>query len=306
MKNNESVFDCLGIGLCALDYQCVLGKYPEPDEKTTVKEFTMQGGAPVPTALVALAKWKRSCSFIGSAGNDHEGLFIQRELERYGVRADGMVLHRKARTCKAFVWIDESTGSRACALDQTGALPLPPRAVSGTALPQCRVMHVDGRDARAAILALKTARRRGIPSVIDAGSPRERMDEIFASVDHFVASREFARRYYGAKISPASACEKILSAGPRAAVVTLGEKGCAGATRDGSFMVKAYSKPGFVVDTTGAGDVFHGGYIHGLLNGWDVKRCCEFANAAAFLTCGAIGARDGIPTLNAAMRLYRQ
>jgi ribokinase len=185
-------------------------------------------------------------------------------------------------------------------------LPLPARAAAEKNLPHCRVFHTDGRETPVALKAMRLVKKRGGETVIDAGSTRERMDELFACSDHFVASHSFMRKFFGPRAKPEKAIRQILERGPKAALITLGNKGCIGATAEGEFRVPAFSRKGFIVDTTGAGDVFHGGYIHGLLNGWPAERCAAYANAAAFLTCGAIGARAGIPPLKQVMSLLAE
>jgi sulfofructose kinase len=292
------VFDCVGIGMCVADYQCLLERYPAADSKTEAKRFILQGGAPVPTALVALSKWKRSTAFVGIAGDDHDGRFIRDEMAECGIDTAKLMLSARARTPRAFVWIDGESGKRTVVLDRSGMKPLPARAASTTELPFCRVLHTDGRETPVAIRAMRLARKRGAQTVIDAGSPRDRMPDLIDVTDHFVASHSFVEKYFGKRVRPESALDRILALGPKAAVVTLGEHGCIGkSAEDGFFRVNGHRAKNFIVDTTGAGDVFHAGYIYGLLEGWTPRKCCEFANTAAFMSCREIGARDGISSL---------
>jgi ribokinase len=300
------VYDCVGLGFCVADYQCLLDRFPTIDEKTVAKKYIHQGGAPVVTALVALGKWKRDVAMIGIAGDDDEGRFITKEMASYGVDTTHVILTKKTETKKAFVWIDMSTGSRTMVLGRERVIPLPARAASEKNLPFCRVFHTDGNETPVALKAMQLVRKRGGETVIDTGRPREQMDELFAHSDHFVASHSFIPKFFGVRAKPEDAVWKILERGPKVALITLGEKGCIGATADGEFYVPGFNRKGFIVDTTGAGDVFHGGYIHGLLNGWPPKRCAEFANAAAFLSCGSIGARAGIPSLGQVMSLIAE
>ena len=300
------VYDCAGLGFCVVDYQCLLDRFPAIDEKTVAGKYIHQGGAPVVTALVALSKWKRDVAMIGIAGDDDEGRFITNEMANFGVDTSRVILSKKTETKKAFVWIDMSTGSRTIVLGRERVIPLPMSAVSDKNLPLCRVFHTDGQETAATLKAMRLVRKRGGETVMDAGSPRDRMDELFALTDHFVASHSFMRKVFGVRTKPEKAVWKILERGPRVALITLGEKGCIGATADGEFRVPAFNRKGFIVDTTGAGDVFHGGYIHGLLNGWPPERCAEYAGAAAFLSCGAIGARAGIPPLRRVMSLMAE
>ena len=300
------VYDCIGMGFCVVDYQCLLDKFPAIDDKTIAKKYIHQGGAPVVTALVALGKWKRDIAMIGIAGDDDEGRFITKEMASYGVDTSYMILTKKTETKKAFVWIDLSKGTRTMVLGRERVIPLPASVAYKKNFPFCQVLHVDGNEAHVALKAMKLVRERGGETVIDLGRPREHMDELFTHSDHFIASHTFVRKYFGEKVTPEDAVWKILERGPKVALITLGEKGCIGATDEGEFRVKGISRKGFIVDTTGAGDVFHGGYIYGLLRGWPPKKCAEFANAAAFLSCGAIGARVGIPPLRQVMSLIKE
>jgi len=96
-----------------------------------------------------------------------------------------------------------------------------------------------------------------------------------------------------------AALEKMMGYGPEAAVVTLGERGCV-ALSDGEFI----EEKGFEVDsvdTTGAGDVFHGAFLYAVLREWDIRRCCVFANAVAAMKCRRLGGRTGIPALAEAL-----
>ena len=302
----QHVYDCIGLGFCVVDYQCLLERFPAIDDKTVALKYIHQGGAPVVTALVALGKWKRNVAMIGIAGDDDEGRFITNEMASYGVDTTHMILTKKTETKKAFVWIDMSKGTRTMVLGRERVIPLPASAASKKNLPFCRVLHTDGNEAPVALKAMQLVRERGGETVIDLGRPREHMDELFTHTDHFIASHTFVRKFFGEQAKPEDAVWKILERGPKVALITLGEKGCIGATAEGEFRSPGYKGKGSIVDTTGAGDVFHGGYIHGLLNGWPPEKCSEFANAAAFLSCGSIGARAGIPSLRQVMSLISE
>jgi ribokinase len=304
--DGQHVYDCIGLGFCVVDYQCLLDKFPAIDDKSVAKKYIHQGGAPVVTALVALGKWKRDVAMIGIAGDDDEGRFITKEMESYGVDTTHMILSKKTETKKAFVWIDMSKGTRTMVLGRERVIPMPARVATRKNLPFCRVLHVDGNEAPVALKAMQLVRERGGETVIDLGRPRERMDELFTHTDHFIASHTFVRKYFGVSAKPEDAVWKILDRGPKVALITLGEKGCIGVAAEGEFRSPGFKRKGSIVDTTGAGDVFHGGYIHGLLSGWPPEKCAEFANAAAFLSCGSIGARAGIPSLRQVMSLISE
>jgi len=306
MKKKIAIYDCAGMGVCPSDYICLLDHYPGPDEKTNAQSFSHQGGGPVATALCVPGMWGASVAMIGVTGDDDDGRFVVREFEKYGVDTRFIRALPRARTACAFIWVDVTTGRRTCVLDRTGMPFLRAKDITSAALPPAKFFHTDGRDTEACIKAMKLYKKAGTQVIIDAGSVRPRMDELIASTDHFIASHNFARQFFGPNPNAKTVCTRILEMGPSVAIVTLGEKGCVGATKDGgTFEIAGHSRAGYIVDTNGAGDVFHGAYIYGLIQGWDVERCAKLANAAAFLKCGSPGGRLGIPPLKKALSLAK-
>ena len=300
------VYDCVALGISPTDYICLLDHYPGADEKTHCSHFIRQGGGPASTAMAALGRWGARAALISIAGRDDDGRFARAELERCGVDTRWFRLLKGARSACSFIWVDTSTGARTVVTDRTGVRPVTARDVRLADLPPARVFHTDGRDTEACLKAMRHYRAAGAQIVIDAGSPRPRMEDLAAACDHFVASHSFMRRFFGSRIKPENACRRIREMGPHTAVVTLGADGCVGQDAHGPFAVPGHRRENFIVDTTGAGDVFHGGYIYGLLQGWPAERCAAFGNAAAFLKCGKPGGRTGIPTVAAVERLMRR
>lgn len=300
------ILDCVGVGLCVFDHLCLLKKYPGADDKIVALEHSTQGGGPVATAMATLGRLGARTAFVGRVGDDTEGRFVIHELERMGVDASRVIVGRGAKTPTAFCWVEKGTGRRAVTLAKDGKCSLSARDIREPDFPRARFLLIDGRDADACLKAARITSRRGGRVVLDIGSPRRRMDEIFSATDFFIASHMFIRKFHG-RVKPETACRKILARGPETAVITLGAEGSIVANRDGLMeRVPAFTRPGWIVDTTGAGDVFHGAFVHGLIRGWDVRRCALFANAAAFLKCGSLGGRAGIPTVAQVNRLIRE
>jgi ribokinase len=136
---------------------------------------------------------------------------------------------------------------------------------------------------------------------MDAGTMREGTRELMRSVDILIASETFATPLVGAERKPEAALYALRDLGPRQVVVTMGERGSIGLDQKGIFRQKAF--PVNAVDTTGAGDVYHGAYIYGLIQNWDMAGCMRFASATAALNCTKIGAQAGIPSLEAIREL---
>jgi len=116
-------------------------------------------------------------------------------------------------------------------------------------------------------------------------------------VDILIASETFAAPLVDPRAGPEEHLHALRAMGPREVVITCGALGSMGLDRGQVVGQKAFEVP--VKDTTGAGDVFHGGYIYGLLRQWGMKECMRFASAVAALKCAQMGAQAGIPSLKA-------
>jgi sugar/nucleoside kinase (ribokinase family) len=166
------------------------------------------------------------------------------------------------------------------------------------------VLHVDGYDADAAYAAASAARAAGIPVVVDVDTGVEAVERLLAVTDAVILSREFAFALTRGVDAEAALATLAASTGAPLVAVTLGADGVIARTAAG-----VRHAPGFAVravDTTGAGDVFRAGFIHGLLHAWSLERTLAFANASAALKCTVLGGRPGIPTVAAAEALMAE
>lgn len=287
------------MGLCALDFLSVLPRYPQSNTKSDVSEARIQGGGPVPTAVFALARYGWKTAFTGVVGDDWGGDIIMQGLTAGGVDVSRILRDPESRTAHAFIWVDGPSGDRAVALDRTRIRNLSAQQVPIEWIQDSRILLCDGRETEAQLAALGAARESDTVTVFDASSRRDRMEEILALVDYPVVSRDFIPDVFGVE-NPVMGLDRLLKYGAKGAVITVGEEGCLWKTADGDKGVEA----GYVVgvkDTTGAGDLFHAGFIHGLLSGWDIDKCCRFGCAAAALKCQALGGQPGVTDVSHVM-----
>ena len=143
-----------------------------------------------------------------------------------------------------------------------------------------------------------------MPVVLDADSLSrpDDIEELLHLTNYLIASRVFSEELTGLA-DPSAAVEALSGYGPSVTVVTLGEEGSVTLSGDRSFHTPAF--PVSVVDTTGAGDVYHGAFIFGLLREWKLEKTAEFASAVAAMSCTRLGGRQGIPTLDEAISFLR-
>ncbi|UCD36408.1 MAG: hypothetical protein JSU90_06165, partial [Nitrospiraceae bacterium] len=280
--------------------------FPLPDTKKEVSVFETAGGGPVATALVSLSRLGVTCSFAGIVGDDEAGEKIRKSLEEDRVDVRGLVTRRQAASQVAFICVEQKSGRRTIYWKRPSGEPLKPDDIPGDFLAGPDFLLLDGLMPEASLYAAEKARIQNTPVMLDAGRVREGMIELACLSDYIVASEEFARDIAGgdAEFDPEHAVRKMTSFNARAVTVTLGSRGSI--TRCGSeiFRTPAFSVD--AVDTTGAGDVFHGGYIYSLLMKWDMRRVLRFASAFAALKCRKVGGRAGIPSLQETERFLRE
>jgi len=293
-------FDVVGIGLCAWDSVLLLERYPKLNEKTTAISSVTSGGGPVPTALAAFAKLGGRACFFGLVGDDAEGRSVRDDLTVHEVDVSHMIIRKGRRTAGAHIWVDQASAERTVVLDPGNAPAIRKGELPRALLRNCQVLLIDGRHPGIAIEAAKLCHQGGGQVVLDAGSPRADFEKLLAATDHAVVSEDFAIGMFP-KMGWQRRLFEITSYGPKAAVITRGAKGgyWRQANREGKF--QAFSVE--ARDTTGAGDVFHGAYIYGLLRGWEISKRCRFASAAAALACRGFGGRASLPSLTDASKL---
>jgi len=287
----------VGIGYAALDYLGIVRRMPQFDdvEAAEVEEWTMSGGGPVSTALVALARWGVPVGYVGLLGNDMAGWQIRQEFTREGVDVSNLRHQSGERSPTVLVLVEAETGRRAFIAfkDSETSLTLTPQ--DHELIKRAEFLHLDGWYADVGIPAARVARAAGGRVSLDAYKVDRRTPEWVSVTDILIATESFPQRYTG-QSDLIDASRILLSQGPSLVVTTLSERGCLVATAEGHFYV-----PGFavrVVDTTGAGDVFHGAFLYGLLQNWDLAWTARFANAAGALACRKLGGRASIPTLS--------
>ena len=293
---SKGVPQVFGLGQCSLDHIGKIDDYPPPDVKCELFEMVIQGGGPTATAMVALTRWGLSCYIAGVIGDDLFGRLIETSLREEGVNTAGLVIRKGATSQFAFIAAEPLLGRRTIFWQRPTGQEIQPDEIDLTMLRQARVLHTDGLCMEAALFAAVKARQSGVPVVVDAGMLRDGMLELARLSDCFIASEPFARALTGDH-DPRRTCRILSDLGPRVVGVTLGEAGYV-AMAGGKWIEKqAYMVQ--AVDTTGCGDVFHAGFVYGLVHGWNAEKSLDLGAWAAAQVSLQLGGRSGIPTLDA-------
>lgn len=295
-------FDVIGIGRAVMDSAVLLDSYPLVDSKTEALDRFHGAGSPVPNALGQLAVWGWRTALVAGVGEDDLGSDFLEEMTSCSVNVDHVTRREGQATPQAFIWVERGTGKRTVVLDRALA-PLSPDEVPSKDISNARFLLADGYEANANLAAMRCARDAGVQVLLDAGAPREEMDQQLALSDWIIVPVSFARSLFGDRDLFEVAAE-LKARGARAAVVTNGAGGSVAAWEGGVEWFRSY--PVEVVDTTGAGDVFHAGFLHGLLKGWTVPECIRWAAASAALSLTALGGRGRLPEVGEVESLLRE
>jgi sulfofructose kinase len=258
-------------------------------------------GGQVASAMVACAKLGLRTKYIGTVGDDERGRIQMDSLRGTGINLDHVQVRKGCANQSAYIVIDQATGERTVFWRRSDCLRLEPEEITPEMIACARLLHIDGHDTAAVGRAAAIARQHNIPVTVDVDTVYHGFDAVLPNVDYLITSSEFPVRWTG-EGDPFRALIMIQEEyGMKVAAMTLGSFGSI-ARMDGKF---CYS-PAFVVncvDTTGAGDVFHGAYCYGVLQGLSLRDTLDLSNAMAALNCTAIGARGGIQDLDAARAL---
>ena len=292
--------DVVGIGTPYYDMVINVSKMPGLDGAAGANQSFYQGGGKVATAMAAAARLGRSAGMMAKVGENHRGQFIINDFRYNGVDTSAIIVDAPGTSSPFCLSLSEEEHKTRIFIGKEGtAGELLPEEIDYEYLGKAKYLHLEnGRPASAA--AALFAREHGIVTVMDADNYQEGIVKLLPCLDVFIASEFFYRDMFGDLLYE-EGCRKLLEAGPSTAIVTLGSRGSVGMTaQDGFFRTESFHVP--VRDTTGAGDVFHGAYIVGLLEGMDAPECARFASAVSAIKCTCFGGRTGIPNRDTVQR----
>ena len=296
-------FDVVGVGLNATDTLILLPRFPPYGGKVPFEREILSPGGQVASAMVTCAKLGLRSKYIGTLGDDERGVVQLESLKASGVNLDHIEIRANCPNQSAYILVDQTTGERTVLWHRDDCLRIDPASLTPENIGCARLLHIDGHDTDAVFRAAEIARRRQIPVTVDVDTIYPGFEHVLPNVDYLVASSDFPSRWTG-EPDPFRALTMIQDEyGMRVAAMTLGANGAL-ARVDGRFL---YS-PGFVVhcvDTTGAGDVFHGAFCYSVIESMPLRDALEFSNAMAALNCTASGARGHIADLEEAQAFMR-
>lgn len=294
--------DVVGVGANSVDYVNRIPSYPSPNgsfSKMRIQEQAICCGGQTATALSTCVSLGLTARYVGATGTDENGKRIRAEMTARGIDMSEAVI-RDGPNQFALIIVDEQTGERIVLWDRDERLKLRTRELAPEVIGSARLVHVDDVDENAAIVAAKLGRELGLPVTSDIDRLTPRTTELVEALSYPIFAEHVPRELTGIA-EPEAALRRLQRPDHAALVVTLGSRGCIALVDN-----RVVHSPGFSVrsvDTTGAGDVFRGAFIYGVLGRWPMERTLRFANAAAAISCTRLGAMNGVPSREEVTRL---
>ena len=331
----QKYIDIVGIGASTLDRFIVVDHYPTGREVQQVVSSTTDGGGPVATALAVAGKYGARTAMIDSIGDDMVGRHILDDFEKYNVNTEAIQVESGANSGVATILVKQSTGERAVFFERSTATEPEFLDTHKQLIGSAYILHINGRHRQLMRSAMEVAKEVGTIISLDGGAQRydEDMKPITEDSHIVIVARDYAEKYTGTT-NLEEACRIIYERGALIAGVTDGANGSYFVWPDGTaYRCKPFPQES-VVDTTGAGDSFHGAFLAKLSNilhsesakvsstntvqgdsslcavelikgcaHSDLEQAAIFASAVAALNTQGIGGRSPLPTLKSVQEL---
>lgn len=289
--------DVLCVGHASYDLIFSVPHHPNADEKIFADSLLACGGGPAANAAVTVARLGYQAAFAGYLGRDLYGDKHYQELVEEGV--DTQLLVRGTAPTPLSTIIVKPDGKRALINYKGDTKALPAEAIDFSLI-QPKVILFDGHEPHISLPLAEQARQQKIPTVLDAGSLHDGTSALMDKVDYLVCSDKFACQLAGDENAALNQMAKIAPV----VVITLGEKGLIWQRGNQRGAMSAY--PITAIDTTGAGDAFHGAFAAAVAAEWDWFEILRYASAAGAFCCTQIGARLGLPSKEQHLELFKQ
>ena len=287
MSHSPIAVDVLCVGYACYDLVFSVPHHPTEDEKIFAGELNACGGGPAANAAVAVSRLGSKAAFAGYLGQDiygdkHHQEFIEHDIDT------NLVVRGTSPTPLSTVLV-KPDGKRALINYKGDTIPLSSGQVDFSSV-NPKVVLFDGHEPEISLAWLKYNEVQTIPTLLDAGSLHDGTSALMGLVDYLACSEKFALQIAG---DIETGLNKLAEISP-AVIITLGERGLVWRRGQEQGVLSAFSVT--AIDTTGAGDAFHGALATALAEGKDWLDALKYASAAGALCCTKTGARLGLPT----------
>jgi sugar/nucleoside kinase (ribokinase family) len=298
----NSSLDVIGIDdLPVVDYLLQVEVLPKTNDLVAAVNPSWQCGGKVATAMAVLGRLNAKAGMIGVVGDDKPGTYCLEDFKRHGVDISRMVIDPGKTTTVSICLAEQSTQGRSFIGVHGTRRHLRDDDIPEDYIQTAKYLHLC-QMMPASVHGARLAKKHGLKVAFDGDLYEKEIEDHLDLIDIFIASEFFYKQMFddtGLHYLEKN-CFTLRDRGPEIVIITLGPLGSAGVYGE-----KFFRTPGFqvdVADTTGAGDVFHGAFLYGLLQQYDIEYAARFANGASAIKCTRQGGRAGIPQLETVNR----
>jgi ribokinase len=287
------------VGSANLDYTVALPRLPRVGETVSAGTLLVNRGGKGANQAVAARRLGAEVRLIGCVGDDDAGAAMRRALDEQGIGVEGVVTAPGVASGTALIFVDREGHNQIGVAPGANHRLTVEMARAGEPSIEWAQVLVSQLEVPVPVVrwALETARRHGVPTVLNPAPVQELSDELLGLVTYLTPNAGEVAALTGIEVSDLDsgrrAAARLCERGVGTVIITLGEEGAL--VYDGATAVHFEAFPIEAVDTTGAGDAFNGALAVGLSAGGSLEQVIPLASAAAALTCTRRGAQDALP-----------
>lgn len=297
------------IGMSCYDQFFYIPNFPEENRKVFSYNYLQSGGGPCGNASYLLALWGEDVYHITTLKNDINGLFVANELQGIGVNLDYSLINTDQITCTSTILVNKENASRTIITNKNQYDKVISKQDREKLdqfiddLNQQQITHlilIDGHEYELSDYFLSKLTNKIV--IMDAGNVRDSNLKLAKYTNYLVASENFSQDLIGEKdlMSQKNQLKALKEIGKishknNTPVITLGEKGVIALINNKIHHYPSYNC--LPIDTTGAGDIFHGAFCYGIYLQWDIEKTIYFSSLTAAISIEHNGVRSAIPKL---------
>jgi sulfofructose kinase len=281
-----------GIGISTLDHFMTVDSFHGDEGTYAADSYNIEGGGVAATAMCAAAKLGSETRLISRVGDDVNGQHILERLKTFNIDTSHVRVLPGVESVTCFILVEKDTGEKQFYLKKPYDVFEQSVTVDDNVFDGTTVMLIDGQDPETSLQGLKWAKKHDVPVIGDFKRHYPGLDTLMPYITHLIIPEFFA-----AKLTGETSEEQILESAESMingiAVLTQGSRG--GMYLDDGDVRRYPVFPVDVVDSTGAGDAFHGVFCHFLDEGQPLEILLKYASAAGAMNCRKMGGRAGLP-----------
>ncbi len=297
-------FDCSCIGRICIDHIALVKTFPKKNSKVPILNYKTEIGGQSAISAIALSRLGLKVNILSVVGNDDNGRLALKILQKENVYTKNVIKTKK--TPLAFIWTEKTSAKRTILYQKLNTKILFHKKTVIYTIKNSDFVLVDHQGIKYTIPFLKHFKKYNTKIIFDAERLNNDVIKFLPYIDYLICSEDFILEYKKHfKLKTVSdTIKKLFFYGPKIVCGTFGEKGSLAVFQNKFYFSKSIKVQ--AIDTTGAGDVFHSGFIFGLVQKWDIKNILKFANFVAGKSCTSLGGVEKIPYFRHLPKSYKK